>query len=128
MENKELEKPKGVDGKIIGAISYFGIIGLIVAFFLSKQNKNELVLFHLKQSAGLWVLHIVFFMCASFIAIITTFVFFPLLFIVLPVIGIINMVFLIFMVMGILNAFNEKMKPLPIIGKKSDSFFSKYIK
>ena len=128
MENKELEKPKGVDGKIIAAISYFGIIGLIVAFFLSKQNKNELVLFHLKQSAGIQVVYIVFFMCACFIATISTFIFFPLLFIELPVIGIINMVIFIFMVMGILNAFNEKMKPLPIIGKKSDSFFSKYIK
>jgi hypothetical protein len=36
--------------------------------------------------------------------------------------------FLILMVMGIINAFNEKMKPLPIIGKKSDALLSKYIK
>jgi uncharacterized membrane protein len=127
MENTEIAKPKGVDGKIIAAISYFGLVGLIVAFVLSKQNKNELVLFHLKQSAGLWVLHIVYSMCAFFIVLI--FLLLPfLLILVFPIVGIINMGFLILMVMGIINAFNEKMKPLPIIGKKSDALLSKYIK
>jgi hypothetical protein len=105
MENKELEKPKGVDGKIIAAISYFGIIGLIVAFVLSKENKSELVLFHLKQSAGLQALYFVVIICC---------------FILAPLV-------LVLMIMGIINAFNEKMKPLPIIGIKSDAFFSKYI-
>ena len=105
MENKDLANPKGVDGKIIAAISYLGIIGLIIAFFLSKENKNELVLFHLKQASGLQVLYFVVIICC---------------FILTPLI-------LVLMIMGITNAFNEKMKPLPIIGNKSDAFFSKYI-
>ena len=89
MENVEQAKPKGVDGKIIAGISYFGLIGLIVAFVLSKENKSELVLFHLKQAAGLWVLHIVFTMCA-FVTIIIFFLLPFLLILVFPVIGIIN--------------------------------------
>lgn len=127
MENVEQAKPKGVDGKIIAAISYFGIIGLIVAFFLSKENKSELVLFHLKQASGLWVLHIVFAMC-YFVTIIIFLIIPPLLILVFPVIGIINMGFVILRIMGIINGFTEKMKHLPIIGKKSDALLSKYIK
>ncbi len=129
MENTEIAKPKGVDGKIIAGISYFGLIGLIIAFVLSRENKNELVLFHLKQAAGLFVLLIVFHICTSFACAICAIPIFWIGFIlVLPVVVIINTCILILMIMGIINGFTEKMKPLPIIGKKSDAFFSKYIK
>jgi uncharacterized membrane protein len=127
MENTEIAKPKGVDSKIIAGISYFGLIGLIVAFVLSKENKSELVLFHLKQAAGLWILHIVFTMC-TFVTIIICVLLPFLLILVFPVVGIINTCFLILMIMGIINGFTEKMKHLPIIGKKSDALLSKYIK
>ena len=127
MENKELVNSNGVDGKVIAVISYFGIIGLIIGLFLSKQNKSELVLFHLKQSAGLSALVIGLMICCFILIPISILIPF-LLILVFPAIGIINMGILILIIMGILNAFNEKMNFLPIIGKKSDEFFSKYIK
>jgi uncharacterized membrane protein len=126
MSDNEPIKTNGVDGKVISAVSYLGVIGLIIAFVLSKQNKNELVLFHLKQAAGLSVLAVGLILCC-FILIPISFIIPVLLIIVFPAIGIINLSVLVFIVIGILNAVNEKMNYLPIIGKKSDVFFAKYI-
>jgi hypothetical protein len=126
MTENEPVKTNGVDSKVISAVAYLGVIGLIIAIVLSKQNKNELVLFHLKQAAGLSVLAVCLILCC-FILIPISFVIPFLLIIVFPVIGIINLGVLLFMIIGILNAVNENMNYLPIIGKKSDVFFAKYI-
>jgi len=126
MSENEPVKTNGVDGKLISAVAYFGVIGLIFALVLSKQNKNELVLFHLKQAAGLSALVVCLILC--FFILIPISIIIPFLFIIVfPVIGIIYLGVLVFFIMGILNAVNENMNYLPIIGKKSDVFFAKYI-
>lgn len=126
METKSSESNNISDGKVLAIISYFGLIGLIIALFMSKENKNEFALFHLKQAAGVSLVSLIFIL-TCFIIIPISFLLPFLLIIIFPLIIIINLGILILCVIGILNAVNEKRSPLPLIGAKSEEFFTKYI-
>jgi len=44
------------EGKTIAIISYFHIIGLIIAFILNQNKHNSFASFHLRQSIGIILL------------------------------------------------------------------------
>lgn len=89
--------------KVWAAISYLGLIGIIIALVCEAKD-SPFVKFHLNQSIGLLIASIVAFAVG-----------------LIPILGwiaapLIWLVVLIFMVMGIINAAQGELKRLPIIG------------
>ena len=99
------------EGKSIAIIAYITIIGLIIAFVMNNDKKNEFAKYHIKQSLGLALTGLAMGAVG-----------------IIPILGwLINFVgffVLLFMwVMGLLNAINEKEKPVPLLGSKYESWF-----
>ena len=44
------------DGKGLSIISYLGIIGIIIAYFMNNDKKNPFISFNVRQSLGLWIM------------------------------------------------------------------------
>ncbi len=101
--------------KVQSILSYLGILWLI-AFFVGKDQRNDLSKYHLKQGLGLFITAVVFNLCAGVLLTIV-----PSLTFVLTIVG---FVFLILMVLGIITAANEVKKPVPVIGKFFEDKFN----
>lgn len=43
------------EGKSIAILSYLTIFGVIIAYFMNNDKKNEFAYFHIRQSLGLWL-------------------------------------------------------------------------
>lgn len=89
--------------KVWAAISYLGIIGIIIALVCEAKD-SPFVKFHLNQSIGLLIASVVAFAVAM-----------------VPVLGwiiapLLWLVILVFMVMGLINAAQGQLKRLPLIG------------
>ena len=91
-------------------IAYITIIGLIIAF-ISNKDKDELTSYHIRQSLGLgltgvalWVIGLV-----------------PFIGWLISILG--SLLLLYLWVMGLMNAINEKMEPVPFLGKKYEEWF-----
>ncbi|QFZ55668.1 hypothetical protein FEZ18_13105 [Oceanihabitans sp. IOP_32] len=55
------------EGKGLAIVSYFAIIGVIIAYFLNNDKKNPFINFHIRQSMGLWIMfHLLGFVATSF--------------------------------------------------------------
>lgn len=102
---KEIE-----DGKLMGILSYIGILSLI-PYFTEKNNK--FVIYHAKQGLNLFLLEMI---CSVVISIVG-----PLLWILFWLVGIVSalvsLASLVLSVMGIINVCNGEAKELPYIGK-----------
>ncbi len=77
------------EGKTMGGIAYFGILGFLIAFLTSKENKY--VMYHAQQSLANCVL------------------------LFIPFIG--WAAHVIFAIIGLLKGFQGEIKPLPVIGE-----------
>ena len=103
----------GMDGKTIAIISYFSLIGWIIAYVLYTNNKTKLAAFHIRQSLGLMVSAIAFYIVM-------------LIFLFIPVLGwLISILMWIAMagifvlwIIGLIAAINGEEKPVPVIGTK----------
>lgn len=97
-----------MNSKTLAMISYITIIGWLVAFFQTRENRAPLVKFHLEQALGLFI---VGFLWSVALRILIA---------IMPVLAsastVLSMLPLVFMVMGIINASKEEFKPLPIFG------------
>ena len=98
-----------MDKKIISIISYFSIIGWVIAFvfFNNGTEKASLAKYHLKQAFGLAILGVLVsigeYLTLSLIpAFVST---------------ILNLILLVLAIIGIVNAVKEEEKPLPLIGE-----------
>ena len=99
-------------GKRSALISYFYLLGVLIAFFSNSDKKSQFAYFHIRQSLGLWL---------SFIALgypvgyfdnwQITFSFW--------------MAFGILFVYGFSTALSGKMIPIPLVGKLYQSAFKK---
>jgi uncharacterized membrane protein len=104
----------GMDGKTIAIISYFTLIGWIIAFVMYSSNKSQLAIFHIRQSLALIIVGVLCYI----IQLILLFV---------PFIGWIISFLMIFAgigilvlwIMGLIAAINGEEKPVPVIGKKA---------
>ncbi len=86
---KEIE-----EGKTMGGIAYFGLLGFLIAYLTSKENKY--VAYHCQQSLMLVICMIV---------------------VPIPVVGwIIGIGVFVLFIMGLLAGFGGQIKPLPVIG------------
>ena len=96
--------------KTLSIVSYITIIGWLISYFSTKdQKRDSLVKFHLKQSFGLAIVAILFYIATSIIAIILP--------AIASILSLIGLVFLVLIVIGAINASKEQETPLPIIGK-----------
>lgn len=103
--------PVNEEAKKIAVISYITIIGLVIAFVLNNEKKLGFASYHLRQSLGLCVTGF----ALGVIGII------PILGWIINIIGI--FVLLYMWVIALMNAINEKEKPVPFLGKKYEEWF-----
>lgn len=93
------------DGKTIAIISYITLIGLLIAYLMNNDKKNEFAKFHIGQAVRVAILGVANYILGFFLpfslAILST---------------IIGLGVLALAIMGIINAVNLQEKKLPIIG------------
>lgn len=108
--NKGFSKKEIEDGKLLGLLSYLGILSLI-PYFVGKNNK--FVMFHAKQGLNLFLLELI---CSAVLSIVG-----PLLWLLLWLVGLVSAVVslasLVLSVIGIINVFNGQAKELPYVNK-----------
>lgn len=99
------------ESKKIAIISYITIIGLVIAFVMNNEKKLPFASYNIRQSLGLAVTGL----ALGLIGLI------PILGWVINIIGF--FVLLYMWIMGLMNAINEKEKPVPFFGKKYEAWF-----
>ena len=97
--------------KTLAIIAYLTIIGLIAAFVMNKEKNDAFAGYHIKQSLGLCVCGFAIFMVS-----------------LIPILGWIasffGSLFLLYLwIIGLINATNEKVKPVPFLGQKFEEWF-----
>lgn len=95
---------KDEEGKTMAIISYLTWIGLLIAFIMNNDKKNEFAKFHIRQSLLLTLAGIV----VSFI---------PILNFVLWV------VIFVLWVIGFMGAINGEKKKVPLLGEYAQEWF-----
>lgn len=99
------------EGKKIAIISYLTVIGLIIAFIMNNDKKDPYGSYHIRQAVGLAVTGLVMGVIGMI----------PILGWLIVIIG--SFVLLYMWIMGLVNAINEKEKPVPLLGKKYEEWF-----
>ena len=107
----EEHKSAGYDPKTIAIIAYLTIIGLVIAFVLNNDRKQEFSTYHIKQSLGLVLCSIALFIIGMI----------PILGWIISFLG--SIFLLVLWIMGLLNAINNEAKPVPILGKYFEDWF-----
>lgn len=97
--------------KTMAIISYITIIGLVVAFVMNNDKKQEFASYHIRQSLGLCLTGV----SLGIIGLV------PILGWIINIFGI--FVLLYMWVMALMNALNGKESPAPILGKKYEVWF-----
>ena len=101
-----------MSSKVTSVLSYFGLIGWLIAFFAG--TKDDKSIYHLKQGFGLILLSIVFGIVIQILVRIST---------SLALVGtVLWIVLLVLFIFGLINAIKEENKPLPIVGKSFEGF------
>jgi len=109
----------GIDGKTISIISYFSLVGWIIAFVLYTNNKSKLAAFHIRQSLGLMITGIALYI-VMFI-----FLFIPVLgWIISILIWICLVGVFVLWIIGLIAAINGQEKPVPLIGPMAQNMLS----
>ncbi|MGB5273329.1 MAG: hypothetical protein WBN39_04680 [Flavobacteriaceae bacterium] len=92
-------------GKTMAIVCYITWIGLLIAFIVNNDKKNEFTAFHIGQSLRVAILGIANYVLGMFlpsgVGMVTT---------------VISILVLVLWIMGIVNAINLKEQPLPVIG------------
>ena len=104
-----------MDNKTLALVSYFTIIGWIISFF-SYKAKNSFVTYHLKQSFGLFLAYLVYWFLAAIVITIFAIISLNLGKIIDKISYFGYLVFFVLLIIGIINAYKEEERPLPIIG------------
>jgi uncharacterized membrane protein len=98
------------EGKTAAIISYFLIVGLIIAFFMNYNKKNSFASFHIRQMIGLSIAYFL-----------NGWIVFP--FLDKTVAAIITIILFILWVIGLIGAIKGEEKLIPIIGEKFQIWF-----
>jgi uncharacterized membrane protein len=97
-------------------IAYITVIGWIIAYVKSKEERSSLVNYHLEQALGLVVASIIWSVALGIIIAVLP----AALSGILSIAGFLPVVFMIF---GIINANNGVQQPIPVIGKMFENRF-----
>ena len=113
-ETNQAPATSGVDGKTISIISYFSLVGWIIAYVLFTSNKSKLAAFHIRQSLGLMIIAVVLYI------IMFIFLFIPVLGWIISIMIYISLVgVFVLWIIGLISAINGQEKPVPVIGAKA---------
>jgi len=113
---KEQNESMASDAKNIAVIAYLTIIGLIVAFVMNQDKKLPFAQYHIVQSLGLAITGLSLMIIGMI----------PLLGWLISMIG--SLVIIYMWIVGLINAINEKQKPVPILGAHYEKWFSNLLK
>ncbi|MBC6109811.1 DUF4870 domain-containing protein [Pedobacter fastidiosus] len=106
------------NGKTAGIVSYFTIIGWLIAYFaMHKDNKTELGSYQLKQSLLINIIYIIAGIAGNIILFIIPSVALSYVFSVL------YLALFIVWIIGLIGAINGQKKPMPLIGEKAQTMF-----
>jgi uncharacterized membrane protein len=107
-----------MNAKTMAIVAYITWIGWIIALvtYNGDAQKPSLTRFHLRQSFGLLVAGIAFY--------ILYFIMLNVFFLLGILFGILGLAFVVLWIMGIINAANEQEKPLPLVGEFFDKTFT----
>ena len=111
MEPNENKTVNVSEGKSIAIIAYITFIGLIIAFVMNNDKKNDFAKYHITQSLGLTLTGL----ALGVIGMI------PILGWIIDLVGF--FVLLYMWIMGVVNAVNGQEKPVPILGNKYIEWF-----
>lgn len=111
MENQDKTLAQQTDGKNIAIIAYITIIGLIIAYIMNNDKKDEFALYHIKQSTGLALTALALGMIGMI----------PILGWIINILGV--FVLLYMWILGMMNAINGKESSVPILGEKYEEWF-----
>lgn len=95
----------------LAIVAYITLIGTLIAFFMNREKQNPLVLFHIRQALGLWLLQILlgyFIGAFDSLMISTSFWIF----------------FIVLFTYGIFGAVGKKMNEVPILGPFFQKLFA----
>ncbi|MCZ4244514.1 DUF4870 domain-containing protein [Pedobacter punctiformis] len=111
------------NGKVAGIVSYFGLIGWLIAYFaMHKDNKTELGSYQLRQTLLFAIVSTVVVIALSIvlgILIVATGV------AALGYIGyIVYIALTVIWIIGFIGAVQGEKKPMPLIGEKAQTMFS----
>jgi len=111
------------NGKTASIISYFTIIGWLIAYFaMHKDNRTELGSYQLRQTLLLNIIAIVLGWGIGFV-----------LGILIATTGMLSLIYISYLVqlaifivwlIGLIGAINGEKKPMPIIGEKAQTMFA----
>lgn len=93
------------EGKTMAIVSYLFVIGLLIAFLVNNDKKNEFVKFHIGQSIRVWILSIALSILLFIMAMMGV-----------GFLGILRWVPLALAILGVINASQGKVEKLPLIG------------
>ena len=105
MDSKTIE-----EGRQIAIISYLTIIGLVIAFSMNMETKNEYAKMHIRQSLGL---NILFYSIAIFIGYFNSWM----------ISGPFYVSFIVLWTFGFVNAIQREHRPIPLVGDYFQEWF-----
>ncbi|MEC5146818.1 DUF4870 domain-containing protein [Chitinophaga sp. 212800010-3] len=97
-------------------ISYITIIGWIIAYVKSKEERSSLLYYHLEQALGLVIASIVWSIAVGIVIAIMPAA-------LTGIISIAGFLPFLFMIFGIINAINNVQHPIPVIGRLFENKF-----
>jgi uncharacterized membrane protein len=98
------------EGRQMAIISYITIIGLVIAFSMNVDKKNEFARFHIRQALGLGIL---FFTISLFIGYFDSWM----------ISGSFYVFFIVLWVFGLTNAIQSEHTPVPLLGDYFQDWF-----
>jgi uncharacterized membrane protein len=109
-------------GKTAGIISYFWIVGWLIAYFgFHQNNKTSLGSYQLRQTL---LLHIVITVVWIVVDRILLAMFYTTDFtLFVPIVWIIRLGLFILWIIGLIGAINGEKKPIPLLGERAQSMF-----
>lgn len=104
-----------MDKKTLAIVSYISIIGWLIAYFQYKDKpRDSFVTYHLKQSLGIAIISILLGVALNILVRVSP---------ALAVLGYANIIILALWILGIINALNERTKPVPLVGAMFENKF-----
>lgn len=105
MENNTIE-----EGRTTAIISYFWILGFIIALLMNNDKKNTFASFHIRQSLGIIVAWVAVWGVLYIVSI--------------PLLGwILQAGLFVLWILGLISAVQREEKPVPLLGVKFQDWF-----
>jgi hypothetical protein len=112
------------NGKTAGIISYFSIIGWLIAYFgMYQNNKTSLASYQMRQTLLLHIVAMVAYFALSFFIGIMIFAG-GIFFVFNSIFWIVRAGLFVLWIIGLIGAINGEQKPIPLIGERAQTMFA----